>query len=159
MNWLERFKSLEACLCPLWELDNGRGSTVIAASMTGFASWVTHSYCSSHIRGRVQSILISVLITDRILESINVFSSRVLKQLGHFGVLNTGFLAHLFRTGDTPSWGDAFVPLPYLMLNFFPVGGRRQTLEKGVFWEIYLRGCLRPLWGPWWWRYINQSKT
>lgn len=82
---------------PLWELDDGRGSMVIASWMTGFASWVTHLYCSSHIRGRIQSILISVLITGRILERVNVFSSPALKQLWYFGTPNIGFLAHLFR--------------------------------------------------------------
>ena len=83
MNVLERFKSLETCVCPSWGLENGRGSTVIAAWMTGFASWGTYLYCSSHIRGRVQSILISVLITGRILEHVNVFS-HALKQLMAF---------------------------------------------------------------------------
>ena len=157
MNLLGRFESLEACLCPLWELDNGRGSTVIAASMTRFVLWATHLYCSSHIRGWVQSTLISVLITDRILESISVFSSHALTQLWHFGLLNIGFLAHLFRrTVDTSHWGDAFVLLLNLVLNFTPVGGRRRILEEGASSGNLLARSPRPLWSPWCWRYIDQ---
>lgn len=39
MNVLGRFKSLENCVCPSWELGSGRGSMVVAAWVAGFASW------------------------------------------------------------------------------------------------------------------------
>ena len=47
MNVLGRFKPLETCVFPSWELGNGRGSMVIAAWMAGFALWVTR--CIVHL--------------------------------------------------------------------------------------------------------------
>lgn len=46
---------------------------------------------------------------------------------------------------DTSHWGDAFVLLLNLVLNFTPVGGRRRILEKGASSGNLLARSPRPL--------------
>lgn len=82
MTLLEIVKSLEAFLWPLGELGNGRGGTMAAARMTGFASWATHLCCSTQ---RVSSIHLRLIFNLRQESRRGKCLLRALKHLGHFG--------------------------------------------------------------------------